>query len=84
VEEATAAARSMEEQAVQLTQAVSVFKISDDSTRTPRSTTPVAAKFSVIAGRTVAAAKSPVRPAAAPKRAVAAGASHDASDWQEF
>ncbi|MBG3849109.1 methyl-accepting chemotaxis protein [Xanthomonas sp. WHRI 8391] len=84
VEEATAAARSMEEQAVQLTQAVSVFKISDDSTRTLRSTTPVAAKLSVIAGRTVAAAKSPVRPAAAPKRAVAAGASHDASDWQEF
>ncbi|APP80729.1 methyl-accepting chemotaxis protein [Xanthomonas hortorum] len=84
VEEATAAARSMEQQAVQLTQAVSVFKISDDSTRTPRSTTPVAAKLSVIAGRTVAAAKSPVRPAAAPKRAVAAGASHDASDWQEF
>ncbi|WOB49415.1 methyl-accepting chemotaxis protein [Xanthomonas hydrangeae] len=84
VEEATAAARSMEEQAVQLTQAVSVFKISDDSTRTLRSATPVAAKLSVIAGRTAAAAKSPVRPAAAPKRAVAAGASHDASDWQEF
>ncbi|MEQ7892566.1 methyl-accepting chemotaxis protein [Xanthomonas arboricola] len=83
VEEATAAARSMEEQAVQLTQAVSVFKISEGSTRTTRPAAPVAAKLSEIAGRS-AAVKSPLRQAPAAKRAVAAGASHDASDWQEF
>ncbi|MBB4734390.1 methyl-accepting chemotaxis protein [Xanthomonas arboricola] len=83
VEEATAAARSMEEQAVQLTQAVSVFKISEGSTRTTRPAAPVAAKLSEIAGRP-AAVKSPLRQAPAAKRAVAAGASHDASDWQEF
>ncbi|PPT86425.1 methyl-accepting chemotaxis protein [Xanthomonas arboricola pv. zantedeschiae] len=83
VEEATAAARSMEEQAVQLTQAVSVFKISEGSTRTTRPAAPVAAKLSEIAGRP-AAVKSPGRQAPAAKRAVAAGASHDASDWQEF
>ncbi|KER83553.1 methyl-accepting chemotaxis protein [Xanthomonas arboricola] len=83
VEEATAAARSMEEQAVQLTQAVSVFKISEGSTRTTRPAAPVAAKLSEVAGRP-AAVKSPLRQAPAAKRAVAAGASHDASDWQEF
>ncbi|KCW99332.1 methyl-accepting chemotaxis protein [Xanthomonas arboricola] len=83
VEEATAAARSMEEQAVQLTQAVSVFKISEGSTRTTRPAAPVATKLSEIAGRP-AAVKSPLRQAPAAKRAVAAGASHDASDWQEF
>ncbi|WP_349780505.1 methyl-accepting chemotaxis protein [Xanthomonas sp. WHRI 7065] len=83
VEEATAAARSMEEQAVQLTQAVSVFKISEGSTRITRPAAPVAAKLSEIAGRP-AAVKSPLRQAPATKRAVAAGASHDASDWQEF
>ncbi|MBB4770785.1 methyl-accepting chemotaxis protein [Xanthomonas sp. LMG 8993] len=83
VEEATAAARSMEEQAVQLTQAVSVFKISEGSTRTTRPAPPVAAKLSEIAGRP-AAVKSLPRQAPAAKRAVAAGTSHDASDWQEF
>ncbi|RYE75470.1 MAG: methyl-accepting chemotaxis protein, partial [Oxalobacteraceae bacterium] len=84
VEEATAAARSMEEQAVQLTQAVSVFKISEGSTRTTRPATPVATKRSEVAGRPVAAVKNPLRQAPAAKRAVAAGSSHDASDWQEF
>ncbi|MBB2803050.1 methyl-accepting chemotaxis protein [Xanthomonas arboricola] len=83
VEEATAAARSMEEQAVQLTQAVSVFKISEGSTRTTRPAPPVAAKLSEIAGRP-AAVKSLPRQTPAAKRAVAAGTSHDASDWQEF
>ncbi|PPU46254.1 methyl-accepting chemotaxis protein [Xanthomonas arboricola] len=83
VEEATAAARSMEEQAVQLTQAVSVFKISEGSTRTTRPAAPVAAKLTEIAGRP-AAVRSPLRQAPVAKRTVAAGASHDASDWQEF
>ncbi|NIK32921.1 methyl-accepting chemotaxis protein-1 (serine sensor receptor) [Xanthomonas arboricola] len=83
VEEATAAARSMEEQAVQLTQAVAVFKISEGSTRTTRPAAPVAAKLREIAGRP-SAVKSPGRQAPVAKRAVAAGASHDASDWQEF
>ncbi|PPU07916.1 methyl-accepting chemotaxis protein [Xanthomonas arboricola] len=83
VEEATAAARSMEEQAVQLTQAVSVFKISEGSTHPTRSATPVAARLSQIAGRPVAV-KRPLRQAPATNRAVAAGALHDATDWQEF
>ncbi|NIJ78659.1 methyl-accepting chemotaxis protein-1 (serine sensor receptor) [Xanthomonas campestris] len=83
VEEATAAARSMEEQAVQLTQAVSVFKISEGSTHPTRSATPVAARLSQIAGRPVAV-KRPLPQAPATNRAVAAGASHDAADWQEF
>ncbi|WP_126945885.1 methyl-accepting chemotaxis protein [Xanthomonas sp. BRIP62418] len=84
VEEATAAARSMEEQAVQLTQAVSVFKISDDGTRTTRPATPVATPPRVIAGRPAVAVKNPLRRAPAVNRPVAAGAAHDANDWQEF
>ena len=79
VEEATAAARSMEEQAGQLSEAVSIFRIR-------QAAAPAAA--SVVALRTASkpAAKSSAAPARtpAPRKSVAASAVANEADWQEF
>ncbi|CAD7722301.1 hypothetical protein LMG31886_11090 [Xanthomonas hydrangeae] len=83
VEEATAAARSMEEQAGQLTEAVAVFKIAQTSTHSARSAPTASSKPSLVSGRTVAPVKAATRQASAPKK-LAATASGDGSNWQEF
>ncbi|WAH65481.1 methyl-accepting chemotaxis protein [Xanthomonas hortorum] len=83
VEEATAAARSMEEQAGQLTEAVAVFKIAQTSTHSARSAPTASSKLSLVSGRTVAPVKAATRKASAPKK-LAATASSDGSNWQEF
>ncbi|MER3052405.1 methyl-accepting chemotaxis protein [Xanthomonas hortorum] len=83
VEEATAAARSMEEQAGQLTEAVAVFKIAQTSTHSARSVPTASSKLSLVSGRTVAPVKAATRQASAPKK-LAATASSDGSNWQEF
>ncbi|MCE4373312.1 methyl-accepting chemotaxis protein [Xanthomonas hortorum] len=83
VEEATAAARSMEEQAGQLTEAVAVFKIAQTSTHSARSAPTASSKLSLVSGRTVAPVKTATRQASAPKKLVTASSS-DGSNWQEF
>ncbi|APP85815.1 methyl-accepting chemotaxis protein [Xanthomonas hortorum] len=83
VEEATAAARSMEEQAGQLTEAVAVFKIAQTSTHSARSVPTASSKLSLVSGRTVAPVKAATRQASAPKK-LATTASSDGSNWQEF
>ncbi|GAE55753.1 methyl-accepting chemotaxis protein, partial [Xanthomonas arboricola pv. pruni MAFF 301420] len=83
VEEATAAARSMEEQAQQLTEAVALFRLSAELEAVTRATPVVrqiAAKRPAAASAT--ATKPPVaRPAA---RAAVALAPSNESDWAEF
>ncbi|CAD0314276.1 methyl-accepting chemotaxis protein [Xanthomonas hortorum] len=83
VEEATAAARSMEEQAGQLTEAVAVFKIAQTSTHSARSAPTASSKLSLVSGRTAAPVKAATRKASAPKK-LATTASSDGSNWQEF
>ncbi|KPL49256.1 chemotaxis protein [Xanthomonas axonopodis] len=82
VEEATAAARSMEEQAGHLAEAVSVFKLDDSAAQAPQT-----ARVRPIASRPVA-----VKSAAKPVARAAASASPPATsqaaladgNWQEF
>ncbi|WP_312238727.1 methyl-accepting chemotaxis protein [Stenotrophomonas sp.] len=78
VEEATAAARSMEEQAGHLTDAVSLFKL--DGQAAP------SVSVAVAVARTPAAAAPRARPAAAPVRrtAVREPVLANEGDWQEF
>ncbi|KTF36956.1 methyl-accepting chemotaxis protein [Xanthomonas vesicatoria] len=85
VEEATAAARSMEEQAVQLRQAVSIFKIEAERPSVVRSAAPTVLHPKKPTGVTRhtphGTATSIKRPA---KQAVVASASSTGADWQEF
>ncbi|WP_434989007.1 methyl-accepting chemotaxis protein [Xanthomonas melonis] len=85
VEEATAAARSMEEQAVQLREAVAVFKIDAERpsiARSAASTALHAKKPAGVAARKTQVAATPVkRPVS---QAVVASASSAGADWQEF
>ncbi|MCC4620371.1 methyl-accepting chemotaxis protein [Xanthomonas cassavae CFBP 4642] len=84
VEEATAAARSMEDQAVQLRQAVSIFKIEAERPTTIRAAAPTVlqSKSKPVAAPkrelAMAAVKRPARPAAV------ASISSNSADWQEF
>ncbi|MBB4132214.1 methyl-accepting chemotaxis protein [Xanthomonas sp. 3075] len=80
VEEATAAARSLEDQAIQLTEAVAVFKT--EATQAPAQQRPAASHPSVsstVKAKVAAAG----RTAASKPRAVATAPSNDSS-WQEF
>ncbi|WP_285445327.1 methyl-accepting chemotaxis protein [Xanthomonas sp. fls2-241-TYG-148] len=79
VEEATAAARSLEEQAVQLTEAVAVFKTDAGYVAAPLQQASRPAVTSAIKAKVVAAG----RTAASKPRAVVTTASNEAS-WQEF
>ncbi|PPU69497.1 methyl-accepting chemotaxis protein [Xanthomonas pisi] len=85
VEEATAAARSMEEQAVQLRQAVSIFKIQAERPSIARATAPTVLHpkkpAGVAAPKPQLAATSVKRPV---RQAVVASASSNGADWQEF
>ncbi|KQQ75845.1 chemotaxis protein [Xanthomonas sp. Leaf131] len=81
VEEATAAARSMEEQAGHLSEAVSVFKLDEPAAPVARAR-PVA-----VASRPVAvkpAAKPAARATAAPARSAKPQAALADGNWQEF
>ena len=79
VEEATAAARSLEEQAVQLTEAVAVFKTDNRVVAAPVRHVPSPAINPAIKAKVAAAGRTP-----APKpRAVVTTASNEGS-WQEF
>ncbi|WP_349810657.1 methyl-accepting chemotaxis protein [Xanthomonas dyei] len=85
VEEATAAARSMEEQAVQLRQAVSIFKIEAERPSVVRAAAPTVLHpkkpAGVAATKPRVAATSIKRPV---RQAVVASASNNGADWQEF
>ncbi|WP_345777953.1 methyl-accepting chemotaxis protein, partial [uncultured Xanthomonas sp.] len=82
VEEATAAARSMEDQAGQLNQAVALFKL--DTSAAVASAAPAPVRRPAPPAPAAPAA-TPRRPAAAPLRAVPrATASTDDGQWQEF
>ncbi|MCC4615483.1 methyl-accepting chemotaxis protein [Xanthomonas campestris pv. asclepiadis] len=83
VEEATAAARSMEEQAGQLTQAVAVFKIEEANVRTARSVARATPAPNVAQGKNPAPGKTPTRRAVAPQKPTAPTAM-DAANWREF
>jgi methyl-accepting chemotaxis protein len=76
VEEATAAARAMEEQAGHLSDAVSIFRLDERDVLAPA---PVAAPAPRVAARPVAAAAPARKPT---NRAVAAELAE--GDWQEF
>ncbi|WP_285446945.1 methyl-accepting chemotaxis protein [Xanthomonas sp. fls2-241-TYG-148] len=79
VEEATAAARSLEDQAVQLTEAVAVFKTDNRVVAAPVRHVPSPAINPAIKAKVAAAGRTP-----APKpRAVVTTASNEGS-WQEF
>ena len=73
VEEASAAARSMEEQALVLSESVSVFKLH-------HAAPPVAGKPAAVARPVVAA----VKPVAKSAPAAVEPALADGDDWQEF
>ncbi|ENZ95744.1 methyl-accepting chemotaxis protein [Xanthomonas fragariae] len=80
VEEATAAARAMEEQAIQLTDAVAVFKTDAANTQPAlRVAAPRPVVSSAIKAKVVAAGRAP----ASKPRAVVTAPSNDSS-WQEF
>ncbi|KTF37168.1 methyl-accepting chemotaxis protein [Xanthomonas vesicatoria] len=80
VEEATAAARSMEEQAGHLAEAVSVFKLDESAAAAQARVRPVASR--PVAVKT--AAKPTVRTAAAPARSAKPQAALADGNWQEF
>ncbi|MDO7952232.1 methyl-accepting chemotaxis protein [Xanthomonas euvesicatoria pv. eucalypti] len=80
VEEATAAARALEEQALGLTEAVAVFKTdSSDASQASRAASRRPAAAPALSARAAAAGRAP----AATLRAVVAAPSNDSS-WQEF
>ncbi|WP_115576978.1 methyl-accepting chemotaxis protein [Xanthomonas campestris] len=79
VEEATAAARSLEEQAVQLTEAVAVFKTDAGYVAAPLPQASRPAVTPAIKAKVAAAGRTP----ASKPRAVVTTASNEAS-WQEF
>ncbi|MCC5070220.1 methyl-accepting chemotaxis protein [Xanthomonas campestris] len=79
VEEATAAARSLEDQAVQLTEAVAVFKTDAGYVAAPLPHASRPAVTPAIKAKVVAAGRTP----ASKPRAVVTTASNEAS-WQEF
>ncbi|SON80065.1 Methyl-accepting chemotaxis protein [Xanthomonas phaseoli pv. phaseoli] len=84
VEEATAAARSMEEQAGELTQAVSIFKIQADR---PAAIRPVAPAVLQPKSRPAAPPKRELAMAAVKRparQAAVASVSSNSADWQEF
>ncbi|WP_372381455.1 methyl-accepting chemotaxis protein [Xanthomonas sp. NCPPB 1754] len=80
VEEATAAARALEEQALGLTEAVAVFKTdSSDASQASRAASRRPTAAPALSARAAAAGRAP----AATLRAVVAAPSNDSS-WQEF
>ncbi|MBO9738606.1 MCP four helix bundle domain-containing protein [Xanthomonas axonopodis pv. begoniae] len=84
VEEATAAARSMEEQAGQLTQAVSIFKIQAER---PAAIRPAAPAVLQPKSKPVAPPKRELAMAAVKRparQAAVASISSNSADWQEF
>jgi methyl-accepting chemotaxis protein len=87
VEQAAAAAQSLQDQAGELARVVSIFKLSEHEERTPRAAAPVYTAPVVVAKP---AARPPVKkavaaPAAKPKKIAAAAAAAASSDeWEEF
>ncbi|MCC7633386.1 chemotaxis protein, partial [Stenotrophomonas rhizophila] len=78
VEEATAAARSMEEQATQLADAVSIFRLDN---QVAAAVSAVTARIAVPAPRTTRSAASPARHA---PTAPVQGRTPDDGQWQAF
>ena len=86
VEEATAAARAMEEQATQLTEAVAVFKI-DKEKVLPAGAAPAASAIANSSNRKAASPlKTPAKivPHCAPRKLELLSGSTDGAGWQEF
>ncbi|KFA29481.1 hypothetical protein KWG_0115395 [Xanthomonas vasicola pv. vasculorum NCPPB 1381] len=79
VEEATAAARALEEQAIGLTEAVAVFKTDSNSAAPVSRAAAPRVAVSALKATVVAAVRAP----AAKPRVVVAAPSNDSS-WQEF
>src|SRR5690606_12132355 len=87
VEEATAAARSMEQQAGQLVQTVAVFRVQEDEpvhhARTTTQSASASAGVATMPARRPTASHATPAPRVAARR-VAAMAVETAGDWQEF
>ncbi|MDO7959328.1 methyl-accepting chemotaxis protein, partial [Xanthomonas euvesicatoria pv. eucalypti] len=90
VEEATAAARAMEEQAGQLSDAVSIFKVQQVAGVAPAAKRPAPLRLAAATSASVAkrvTGSAVTKPSAAPapaQRRLAAAASNSESNWQEF
>ncbi|WP_372165747.1 methyl-accepting chemotaxis protein [Xanthomonas euvesicatoria] len=90
VEEATAAARAMEEQAGQLSDAVSIFKVQQVAGVVPAAKRPAPLRLAAATSASVAkrvTGSAVTKPSAAPapaQRRLAAAAGNSESNWQEF
>ena len=82
VEEAAAAAESMQEQADKLCQAVSIFKLAGDEFAKRAAPAPRKAKPAAPARTAIVPAAAPAAPPKPPKKLAAAAPSGD--DWEEF
>ncbi|MRW85665.1 methyl-accepting chemotaxis protein [Pseudoduganella sp. FT26W] len=91
VEEAAAAAQSLQDQAGELSRVVSIFKLVEGEERAAVSAPAPAAKAAVV--KPIAAARAPVKklaakpapaPAAKPKKVAAAASTAGSDEWEEF
>jgi hypothetical protein len=85
VEEAAAAAQSMQEQAASLVQAVSVFKLDGSTASRPLAQVQAKLQPALPPRKAMPALKAPARSAAAAKSTPKLAAAHAApGDWTEF
>ncbi|MRX09496.1 methyl-accepting chemotaxis protein [Pseudoduganella sp. FT25W] len=91
VEEAAAAAQSLQDQAGELSRVVSIFKLVEGEERAAVAAPAMAAKAAVV--KPIAAARAPVKklatkpapaPAAKPKKVAAAASTAGSDEWEEF
>ena len=91
VEEAAAAAQSLQDQASELSRVVSVFKLVEGEERAPVAAPAMATRAAVV--KPIAAARTPVKklaakpapaPAAKPKKVAAAASTAGSDEWEEF
>jgi methyl-accepting chemotaxis protein len=91
VEEAAAAAQSLQDQAGELARVVSIFKLVEGEERVAVYAPALAAKAAVV--KPITAARAPVKklavkpapaPAAKPKKVAAAASTAGSDEWEEF
>ncbi|MYM71007.1 methyl-accepting chemotaxis protein [Duganella sp. FT109W] len=91
VEEAAAAAQSLQDQASELSRVVSVFKLVEGEERAPVAAPAMATRAAVV--KPITAARAPVKklaakpapaPAAKPKKVAAAASTAGSDEWEEF
>jgi methyl-accepting chemotaxis protein-1 (serine sensor receptor) len=83
VEEASAAARAMHEQAGELSRQVGFFRLGEEAAA-PASSKPKAAEILAETEAVFAAVRQSAPPVATPRRAAVAATTHDADVWKEF